>query len=397
MKQADRAIDWQRDDTRTILRKIRGADGTPGVRDTLYDRTVYLFDAQTANGTTGIPGTILAKSGPALCRATTDGAVWIGHLHDKKSDHPFKLPTTMLLAPHISHLKEIPVDSANGYTEIQYEEQGDVGFLHFDFYNGAMGTNQCARLLSAYNKACARPTKVIVLTGGRDFWSNGMHLNLIEAAESAADESWGNINAIDDLAEAIIRTRSHLTVAALRGNAGAGGVFLARAADHVWLREGVVLNPHYKDMGNLYGSEFWTFLLPRYAGQANADIIAAARLPMGAREAVALGLADARFGEDRINFLETVRAEARRLAEAEDYDVRLTAKNDKRDNDEAEKPLSAYRQAELERMHLNFYGFDPSYHVARYNFVYAIPKSRTPITIARHRDRRRISTRRKAS
>ncbi len=26
---------------------------------------------------------------------------------------------------------------------IRYEESGPVGFLHFDFYNGAMGTAQC--------------------------------------------------------------------------------------------------------------------------------------------------------------------------------------------------------------------------------------------------------------
>jgi putative two-component system hydrogenase maturation factor HypX/HoxX len=36
-------------------------------------------------------------------------------------------------------------------------------------------------------------------------------------------------------------------------------------------------------------------------------------------------------------------------------------------------------------MKQNFYGFDPSYHVARYNFVYKICKSRTPLTIAKHR------------
>ena len=36
-------------------------------------------------------------------------------------------------------------------------------------------------------------------------------------------------------------------------------------------------------------------------------------------------------------------------------------------------------------MRLNFYGFDSSYHVARYNFVYKVPKSRTPLTIASHR------------
>ena len=36
-------------------------------------------------------------------------------------------------------------------------------------------------------------------------------------------------------------------------------------------------------------------------------------------------------------------------------------------------------------MKRNFYGFDPSYHVARYNFIRKIPKSRTPLTLAVHR------------
>jgi putative two-component system hydrogenase maturation factor HypX/HoxX len=38
-------------------------------------------------------------------------------------------------------------------------------------------------------------------------------------------------------------------------------------------------------------------------------------------------------------------------------------------------------------MKLNFYGFDPSYHVARYHFVFKVPKSRTPLYLARHRGR----------
>ncbi|MBF0373676.1 MAG: hydrogenase maturation protein, partial [Alphaproteobacteria bacterium] len=40
-RQADRAIDWARDDTATVLRKIRSADGDPGLRDPLG----HLFDA----------------------------------------------------------------------------------------------------------------------------------------------------------------------------------------------------------------------------------------------------------------------------------------------------------------------------------------------------------------
>jgi hypothetical protein len=57
----------------------------------------------------------------------------------------------------------------------------------------------------------------------------------------------------------------------------------------------------------------------------------------------------------------------------------------RRQADESVKPLACYREEELEQMRRNFYGFDPSYHVARYNFVCKVPKSRTPLTIANHR------------
>lgn len=36
-------------------------------------------------------------------------------------------------------------------------------------------------------------------------------------------------------------------------------------------------------------------------------------------------------------------------------------------------------------MKLNFFGFDPSYHIARYSFIRRIPKSRTPSCLAVHR------------
>lgn len=392
-QQADRAIDWHRETTADVLRKIASADGSPGVRDTLLGREVYLHDAHSAPDLSGMPGAIVATSGGAIARATADGAVWIGRLRDPTSDLPFKLPATAVLRGALAAVPEIARDTARGYREIAYEEENGVGYLHFRFYNGAMGTDACARLCAAYLRALERPTKVIVLMGGPDFWSNGMDLNAIEAPESPADESWRNINAIDDLAEAIIRTESHLTVTAMQGNAGAGGVFLARAADEVWMREGVVLSPHYKDMGNLYGSEFWTYLLPRHAGEENAKRIMAARLPMGSSEAQALGLADACFGSSADEFLQQVRTRAEALASDSDWATRLGAKKRTRSADEAAKPLAQYRSEELQRMRLNFYGFDPSYHVARYNFVRRVPKSRTPVTIARHRDKRPVQWR----
>jgi len=385
MQQKDRRIDWELDDTETVLSKIRSADGFPGVRDQLFGRELFLYDAHAETSLHGKPGEVIARCGGAICRATVDGAVWIGHLRDKQAKHPFKLPATMLLADEVSGVQEIESGPSSGYRDIWYEEKGDVGYLHFPFYNGAMGTGQCERLRQAYREACKCSTKVIVLMGGPNYWSNGMHLNLIEAAESPADESWNNINAIDDLALEIINTDSHLTVAALQGNVGAGGVFLARCADEVWSREGVILNPHYKDMGNLFGSEYWTYLLPRYAGEENAQHITQARLPMSTTQAQQLGLVNAAFEHDVEGFVAELRQRADALANAPAYASRLEFKSRNRVADEMHKPLQEYRDQELEKMRLNFYGFDPSYHVARYNFVYKIPKSRTPVTIARHR------------
>jgi putative two-component system hydrogenase maturation factor HypX/HoxX len=248
-----------------------------------------------------------------------------------------------------------------------------------------MGSAACRDLLTAYRAALASPARVIVLTGGADFWSNGMDLNLIEAADSPAEESWVNINAIDDVAEAIISTTDRLVIAALQGNAGAGGVFLARAADEIWCHDGVVLSPHYKDMGNLFGSEFWTYLLPRRVGDAESRRIMATRLPIGCAEARRIGLVDRLLPGDRTAFQAALHREALALAQAPDLAERLAAKSRQRAADEQAKPLSAYRTEELAGMHTNFFGFDQSYHVARCNFVTKVPKSRTPVTLARHR------------
>jgi putative two-component system hydrogenase maturation factor HypX/HoxX len=392
MRQADRAIDWQADDTATVLRKVRAADGVPGVADRVLDLPVHLYDAHPEGTLRGTPGAVIAQRNGAICRATRDGAVWITHLKASlDEERPFKLPAAMVLGDRLAGVPEIAApdaaaDAPDTWREIRYEEYGAVGVLHFPFYNGAMSTAQCERLTAAYRAACARPTRVIVLAGGSDFWSNGIHLNVIEASPQPAEESWRNINAIDDLALAILTTESHVTVSALQGNAGAGGVFLALAADRVVARSGVVLNPHYKGMGNLYGSEYWTYLLPRRVGSDGARRLTEARLPLGTAGALAIGLIDAHYGRTPADFLAATIAQAQALA-GDGFERRLSDKRARRATDEAAKPLAAYRAAELERMRLNFFGFDPSYHVARYNFVRKVPKSRTPLYLARHRAR----------
>ena len=389
MKQADRQIDWQHDTTAVILQKINAADGFPGVADSLFGQPCHLFDACAEGRLRGPPGEVMARRETALCRATVDGAVWIGHV---RRPDGFKLPATRAFAAECVTVPELPLAGWLGedyptWQDIRYEEAADVGCLHFDFYNGAMGTRQCQRLVEAFRWALSRPTRTLVLMGGSDFWSNGIHLNLIEAAASPADESWANINAIDDLAEAILRCESHLTVAALGGNAGAGGCFLARACDRVWVRDGVILNPHYKNMGNLYGSEFWTYLLPSRVGQAGAEAIMRHRLPMSAAESVRLGFYDAVLPASTFH----VDVARRALELAQDSHALLAAKRAARAQDEATKPLSDWRAEELEHMRRNFYGFDPSYHVARWHFVAKSPQSWTPRHLAEHRARQRDS------
>ena len=380
MRQADRAIDWSRDDTATVLRKIRAADGFPGVADQLFGQPCHLYDAH-AYAAQGAPGEVLGRAGDGIVRATRDGAVWLGHVRRDGAEPGIKLPASRAF-PEVAGL---PVLARPGHG-IRYEEVGAVGLLHFDFYNGAMATEACQALLAAYQAARQRPTRVIVLAGGADFFSNGLDLNRIEAADSPPDESWRNINAMDDLCQAVIETGSHLTVAALRGNAGAGGAFLALAADRVWARDGVLLNPHYKNMGNLYGSEFWTYLLPRRVGEEHARAILSRRLPLGVAEAQALGFIDGHFGRDPEDFLARVRTQAAALAGAADFESQLAAKRARRAADEAVKPLARYRAEELAHMQRNFYGFDPSYHVARHHFVRKTPHSWTPRHLARHRE-----------
>ncbi|MCK9388957.1 MAG: enoyl-CoA hydratase-related protein [Sulfuritalea sp.] len=396
MRQADRAIDWQHDDTATVLRKINAADGFPGVADTLFGVACHIFDAWPEAVLRGAPdarpGDLLARRETAVLRRTADGAVWIGHV---KRVGEFKLPVALAFAAESIALADAPLtgwwrSDSETWQDIAYEESGGVGFLHFEFYNGAMSTSQCERLRSALAWAKQRPVQVLVLMGGADFWSNGIHLNVIEVASlgdgSAADESWSNINAMNDLACELIESGGQITVAALAGNAGAGGCFLARAADLVWAREGVILNPHYRNMGNLHGSEYWTYLLPRRVGADAAQAIMRNRQPLTAQRAAASGFIDACLAGDVQAFRIDVARRAVEIAAASDLAAQLAAKRERRARDEAEKPLAAYREEELAHMRRNFYGFDPSYHVARHHFVTKSPASWTPRHLARHRD-----------
>jgi putative two-component system hydrogenase maturation factor HypX/HoxX len=95
--------------------------------------------------------------------------------------------------------------------------------------------------------------KVLVLKGSHRNWSNGINLNVIEAAASPAEEGWRNILAINEVVKAVHGMTDKIIISAVQTNAGAGGVYMALAADFCFAKTGIVLNPHYKNMG-LFGS-----------------------------------------------------------------------------------------------------------------------------------------------
>lgn len=392
IRQEDRAIDWGKDSTEKVVRQINAADSSPGVLDEIAGTPVYLYGAHAAIGLGGRPGALIAKCHGAICRGTTDGAVWISHLK-RATPGPgvIKLPATSVIEHAASGLPHLETDVIGapeiGCNEIRYYEIGAVGYLHFDFYNGAMSSVQCRRLKHMLAQVKRRPIKVIALLGGEEFWSNGIHLNSIEAAASPADESWANINAINDVVEEIIRTDGQVTVAVLRTNAGAGGAVMAAACDQVWIRSGVVLNVHYQTMG-LYGSEYWTYVLPKRVGVENAQRLMQECMPTLASEAQDMGLADLVLPEQWSECQREIDRLCVELSEGARSSRELAAKAKARAWDERCKPLQTYRDEELSHMQRTFYDPNSSYHEARRNFVYKQAAEATPLRIATHRDAR---------
>ena len=372
--QSDIQFNWDDDDA-DIIRKIRSSDSSPGVLTTLCDQKFYCFGAHFESKLKGEPGEIIATRDEAVCVATKDAAIWITHLKSVINGS-IKLPSTLALKDIVLNVADAPLIAFDNvdygtWQEIRFVQDEHIGYIHFDFYNGAMSTSQCNRLRNTLAEVKKSEVKVIVLMGGKDVWSHGIHLNVIEDAESPADESWANINAIDDLILEIIESTDHYIISALQGNAGAGGVSLALAADKVITRNGIVINPHTKNMG-LYGSEYWTYLLPKRIGIDKANKFTNECLPWGVAVAKEIGLIDDHEGNTNEEFVEFVRKQALEIAGLSYFDKLLMAKRMQRRKDDRNKSLENYRKEELEKMRTNFYDDNMGYNDKRFAFVHKI-------------------------
>jgi putative two-component system protein, hydrogenase maturation factor HypX/HoxX len=386
MTQADRAIDWQQDSTRAVIRKIHAADSFPGVLAELCGLEVYLYGAHEEGLYRGQAGDIVAQRDGAVCIATTDGAVWVSKVRERgtNNNRSLKLPAAQVLGKVFTLPEESPGTLAkckliSSNHEIWYEESAGVGYLHFDFHNGAMSTEQCRRLQRAFQRAKSRPTKVIALVGGEDFHSNGIDLAAIEAAPDPVAESWRNINAINDLVLEVLTCTTHLTVSAVQGNAGAGGAVFALACDHVAARSGRIFNLHYKMMG-LRGSEYWTYLLPRRIGTEAALRLTESCLPISAESALEIGLVDVLIDARGPAFM------ARLAACLNDWCEPTTLAGllqSKRVTLPDAAVLQQHRLDELARMRMDFNG--AAYSAARKAFVFKQVPTVTPSHLAPHR------------
>ncbi|HBK70946.1 MAG TPA: hydrogenase maturation protein [Flavobacteriaceae bacterium] len=394
--QKDFTFSWE-DDTNEIIHKINAADSSPGVLITLFDNDYYCYGAHLETRLKGRYGSIVAQRNNAICIATKNNAIWITHLKSL-NEGQVKLPAILALgelANEIPISNRSPFENFEGETwqEIRFEQDGEIGYLYFDFYNGAMSSDQCNRLRDAIIETKKR-AKLIVLMGGKDVWSNGIHLNVIENSNNPAKESWENINAIDDLILEIINSTEHYIVSVLQGNAGAGGVSLALAADKVLCRNGIVLNPHTKNMG-LYGSEYWTYLLPKRIGFKKAERFTEDCLPWGVDVALEIGLIDGFYGETNTEFVNNVKQQAQEIINLPYFDKLIKAKHFQRKKDERNKPLVNYRKEELEKMHKNFFDNNMDYNYKRYCFVHKISDSTSETVKNLYRNRREIYRKRK--
>lgn len=373
LTQRERAIEWQSDTTEQVIRKIQMSDSYPGVLDALEGVECYLYGVWREERLRGDTKEILAKRDGAICLGTKDGAIWVSHLREP---HGFKLPATYVLKEKIQGVKEqrIPLlfdKSYKTFYEISVEKRDSVSYLCFNFHNGAMSAQQCIRLKYAF-EFLKEESEVIVLVGGIDFFSNGIHLNILEDSKKQGEDGWSNINAMNDLIGSILEADEVVTVASLARNAGAGGVFMALACDYVVAKENVVLNPHYKTLG-LSGSEYHTYTLPKRVGKKLSHKLLEEALPISVNYAHKIGMLDKVYESE--NYYEELHQFCNSLY-SEDFIW------DKQDNIEENRTvMESCKRSELEKMYPEFYDKCSEFHRLRNEFVYKKCPRQTPLRL----------------
>ena len=226
-------------DSATVLRKIRSADGHPGVTDALFGHACRLHDAHAASAETlarapqGEPAH--RHEAPRPCCAARRGGVWISHV---------RLGRRRRAAPQTPPARGLR--GRSGELPLEVALMAPVGAADWDelHYADIRRPNQLRRLAlrlpqrrdvrAPVRTACATrwappgQCQVLVLEGGADFFEQRHHLHDIGAgAQTGRRQRRRRLVAQHQrhrrrgAGDAGLTDRH--TVALLRGNAGAGG------------------------------------------------------------------------------------------------------------------------------------------------------------------------------
>ena len=375
LSQENRKINWQKDNTKQILKKINMSDSTPGVKDEILGVECYLFSAFIEDTLRGETKEILAKRDGAICIGTIDGAIWVSQIQELGS---FKLPATYVLKDKIKGIEEkrIPLvieDERKSFYELRVQRKDEIAYLYFNFYNGAMTSTQCIKLKYAI-EYLKEECKVLVLMGADDFFSNGIHLNILEDSKKQGEDGWSNINAMNEAVKAVLLCDEIITVASFNKNSGAGGVFLGLACDYAISSENTIFNPHYKTLG-LSGSEYHTFILPKRVGQTKSKELLENCLPINANYAKKINMIDEVYPFE--DYQEKLEIFCENLLKNEDTFEEFIDR--KKDFLEQELPLmEECKEKELQIMYDEFWQKSSSFHTLRYDFVHKIKPKNTP-------------------
>ena len=375
LSQENRKINWQKDNTKQILKKINMSDSTPGVKDEILGVECYLFSAFVEDTLRGETKEILAKRDGAICIGTIDGAIWVSQIQELGS---FKLPATYVLKDKIKGIEEkrIPLvieDERKSFYELRVQRKDEIAYLYFNFHNGAMTSTQCIKLKYAI-EYLKEECKVLVLMGADDFFSNGIHLNILEDSKKQGEDGWSNINAMNEAVKAVLLCDEIITVASFNKNSGAGGVFLGLACDYAISSENTIFNPHYKTLG-LSGSEYHTFILPKRVGQTKSKELLENCLPINANYAKKINMIDEVYPFE--DYQEKLEIFCENLLKNEDTFEEFIDR--KKDFLEQELPLmEECKEKELQIMYDEFWQKSSSFHTLRYDFVHKIKPKNTP-------------------
>ena len=351
------------------------SDSTPGVKDEILGVECYLFSAFIEDTLRGKTKEILAKRDGAICIGTIDGAIWISQIQELGS---FKLPATYVLKDKIKGIEEkrIPLvieDERKSFYELRVQRKDEIAYLYFNFHNGAMTSTQCIKLKYAI-EYLKEECKVLVLMGADDFFSNGIHLNILEDSKKQGEDGWSNINAMNEAVKAVLLCDEIITVASFNKNSGAGGVFLGLACDYAISSENTIFNPHYKTLG-LSGSEYHTFILPKRVGQTKSKELLENCLPINANYAKKINMIDEVYPFE--DYQEKLEIFCENLLKNEDTFEEFIDR--KKDFLEQELPLmEECKEKELQIMYDEFWQKSSSFHTLRYDFVHKIKPKNTP-------------------